>query len=303
MLDVIEAPAGHLSGSMVISSIGKNGQRLGDITRSVSGDLYKNNISLKIGEDSIFSNSINAVGIAGYRKINLEIGGAQVVLVRMSRREYEKSLNQLNGQGRVIQMALSARKSTEEYQKYLDSLNANLQDFIRWGNDRVANVSSLNEWYIIRLKQYRRCFDFVALQSKRNIPSWKWQSCVLDMDSDEYERKQTIDSVTRNNDIYNEKTKSLNSEIEKNDQQKSEIVYEWQQLCAVSRQNSECNKNLSAFRNSQLPDQIIRNIDSYKALLPRLQLAIKQDVDTAAAGDSELSKISLDADNLLKESN
>ncbi|MHB1958603.1 MAG: hypothetical protein ACYCO5_06180 [Acidobacteriaceae bacterium] len=75
MFDLVEAPAGHLSGTLVISAIDQDGIRKPDVARSVAGSIYRGNVSLQIGNNGILSSQFNAVGTLNSDEMRLDFGG------------------------------------------------------------------------------------------------------------------------------------------------------------------------------------------------------------------------------------
>ncbi len=197
MLDLVEAPAGHLSGTLVISATNQDGIRKPDVARIVSGSIYRGNVSLQIGNNGILSSQFNAVGSLSGDEMRLDFGGNTEDFQKTSPRKYESALVELDQHGDNIKQKYAAIKEAKDLINYVDALDAELQGFISWGNDRIARVSNARNWYAIRVTQYQKCVAFVQPLALRHVPSWKWQSCVLNLDNDSYNRQQAGDAIAQ----------------------------------------------------------------------------------------------------------
>ncbi len=300
MLDLVEAPAGHLSGTLVISSVNQDGTRKSDVIRSVSGSFYADNVSLKIGKDGIFSNSVNAIGTLHDGEIRLDIDGSPIVLKKTKKRKYGLALVSLNEIGDKLKQKLAAIQTIKDLGKYMARLDSDLQSFVGWGNDRVAHVPHVREWYANRTLAYQKCINSVMPLASRGVPSWKWQSCVLDIDNDSYERQQMSESIAEIQQKSQTDEQDLNTRIANLPGKIMEAANLLDQACPLSNYVSACKAQVKNFRNETPSALITTHINEYKNILPQLHSAIDEDLYEKSEGEMKLSALTEEADRLLR---
>lgn len=300
MFDLVEAPAGHLSGTLVISAINHDGIRKPDVARTVAGSIYRGNVSLQIGNNGILSSQFNAVGTLNRAEMSLDIGGNSENFKKISGRKYEAALTELNKNGNNIKQKYAATKEAKDLIDYVDALDAELRDFVAWGNDRIARASNARNWYANRATQYQKCLDFVQPLALNHVPSWKWQSCVLNLDNDSYNRQQTGDAIAQlqNKEIAEEQ--DLNAKVAALPERISEVHNALNEACSLSGSETDCKVKMDGLMKNMPPPSLSSHINEYRNLLPQLRSAINEDVQARAAGEKNLSALVSEADNLLR---
>ena len=300
MLDLVEAPAGHLSGTLVISAINQDGSRQPDVVRSVSGSIYRGNVSLQIGNSGILTNQINAVGTLSSEEMRLDISGKTENFKQTTMRMYGTVLAALNKNGNNIKQRNAAIQDAKDFSNYMDALNAELQGFVGWGNDRIGHVSNVHNWYANRIIQYQKCIDFVEPLALRHVPSWKWQSCVLNMDNDSYNRQQTADALAQVQNKELAEEQDLNAKIANLPQRISEVFNTFSKTCSLTASEADCKVKLDSLKKETPPSFLSLHINEYRNILPQLHSAIDEDMQARAAGEKELSDLVSEADRLLR---
>lgn len=300
MLDIVEAPAGHLSGTIVIAAIDKSGERTADVIRNISGNLYQNNVSLKIGNDEMFAHSTGAVGALRGRDLHLDTGGTAQVFRRMTRREYSAALAALDQNGANRKKVQAALKSATDLDGYMSNLDATLAAFLMWGESRIERVSGVRAWYTSRISHYQQCINAVKPLASWNVPSWKWQTCVIAMDNDEYVRQQMSTELT---DLQKEELageQNVNGQLAVIPQRISEVVNLVAQACSTVTSEKACKAQLQKLENETPSPSIKLHVSQYKAMLPRLRNAIGQDLQVGSDGENELSVLVSEGNSLLR---
>lgn len=302
MFDLVEAPAGHLSGTLVVSAINLDGIRKPDVTRSVSGSSYRGNVSLQIGNNGIFSSGFNAVGTLNGDEMRLDFGGDTENFQKTSSRKYQAALVELNKKGDILKQKYAVTQQTQNLNNYLDALDAELQNFIRWGNDRIARAANVGEWYAGRISEYQKCIDFVQPIAARRVPSWKWQSCVINMDNDEYNRQQSADTISQIHAKAAEEEQDLNAKIATVSQRVLELSNSLEQMCLLSASESDCKLKVNTLMKGMPPTSLSKHIEEYREILPQLDRAIIQEMQAREDGEKHLDALVSEADSLLRGS-
>lgn len=299
MLDLAEAPKGHLSGTLVISAINQAGNRNPDVIRSVTGSIYRGNVSLQIDNSGIFTNQFNAIGKLNGREMRLDIGGNRQTFNKMTPPMYGAELAKLSQNGDNIKLRKAALNDAKNLGNYMETLDVEVRSFVSWGDDRIAHISYVRSWYSSRIIEYQRCIDFIQPLALRRIPSWKWQSCVINVNNDTYYRHQIADSVAQiqNRELVQEQ--DLNAKIADLPQRISETFKLLGSACSSAISDADCKRRIDGLKKQIPPTSLIVAIHQYRDTLPKLHSAIDEEMRTSADGEKELSALAEKADSFL----
>jgi hypothetical protein len=297
MLRLVESPAGHLSGSLVVSSLNANGSRKKDAVYDVTGTITGPNVSLQLegglaGLAQFFGASTNLVGSLKGGTLTLSVGNQSEVFRETSEKQYGDILSGLDTFGRHITMVVHAYRAVQEVESNDRQLNADLERYITWGEQRINQVSAVRQWYADRITRYTKCLQTIRPLAAQGIPSWHWQDCVLTVQNDEYDRDQEIQSI-RDLQVQNQKTiAGLDARINSAQQQFPKALDEVKSACPYAKDVDACQKELQRL-NSLPPDGFLDShlITSYRSIVPQVNAAISTDMETAASGQSSLSNI------------
>lgn len=300
MLNLVEAPPGHLSGIFVVSSLTSDGQRNKDAVQNVSGSLYKGNVSLQI-DNGIIVHPTNVVGTVSGNAMTLTFGNNTVVFHAMSQQKYAEALTALDKTAETDRQIVIAKNAVINLQAKLNRLNDDLQGFVKWSNERIAHVSNVEEWYAKRIASYQKCLDTIRPLAARHVPSWKWQNCVFAIDNDEYVREQSSKDVAdyQANEHTNEQ--ALNLRISNVSKQADDVVRLMEPVCPVSKDVEACKESAKKFTQ-----QVVAQIEQgkpateYRAILPKIRDALDTDMQIRADGDKQLSAIASEVDDLYR---
>jgi len=293
MLRLVESPAGHLSGSLVVSSLNANGSRKNDAVFDVSGTITGPNVSLQLeGGFVFFGSSTNLVGSLKGRTLSLSAGNQTEAFRETSEKQYGDILSSLDTFGRHITMVVHAYRAVQEVESNDRQLNADLERYITWGEQRISQVSAVRQWYADRITRYTKCLQTIRPLAAQGIPSWHWQDCVLTVQNDEYDRDQEIQSI-RDLQVQNQKTiAGLDARISSAQQQFPKALDEVKSACPYAKDVDACQKELQRL-NSLPPEGFLDShlVTSYRNIVPQVNAAISTDMETAASGQSSLSNI------------
>ncbi|MDA8161728.1 MAG: hypothetical protein M0022_02320 [Desulfobacteraceae bacterium] len=287
MLRLVEAPPGHVSGSIAISSINQEGLR-NDAVHSISGSIYKDNISLQIGRESFFQQSVNVVGKLDNDNLTLSVGNSTIVFHRASQREYETELEKINKLGRHVVKINQANKQIAEAELNYQKLNTDLEDYIKWGQTRIDHLSNVRHWYADRIARYTKCLQTIRPLAEAHIPSWRWQWCVLSIENDRYNRDQFIRD---GRDICLENQRrvtSLDAKIASVPQQLLEALSLMESVCPFLNDVVSCEakvKNLKSLLGNIEKDKAVA---AYRAIIPQVQNALDTDMQIEKEGENRL---------------
>ncbi len=293
MLNIVEAPAGHLSGTLTDSSVDLGGNREEKLF-NISGSIYQGNISFQVSSDP-FSNT-NAVGTKNNGEIRLSIGSKTEIFKEMTSQEYAAALALLDKKRTAIQNSKLALESKTEFLTYLSNLKNDLNTFLKWGNERISRAPQVRQWYANRISQYEKCLDTVRPLAARHVPSWKWQSCVLNMDNDKFNRDQLTESIKQAQKTDINQESDLGSKIQNIQQRLSNAVDTWNRTC--SPDIKFCNVGTDDLRNEANSTDFIALIEEYRSTATRVRSALADDESVKDNGERKLSALLHEADDL-----
>jgi len=304
MLRLVESPPGHLSGSLVVSSLNAKGSRKKDAVYDVAGTMSGSNVSLQLqGGLVFFQASTNLVGTLKGRTLTLSVGNQTEVFREISQKQYGDALVSLEETGQHIAMVENAKNAVQKVESNDRQLNAELERYITWGEQRINQVSAVRQWYADRITRYTKCLQTIRPLAAKGTPSWQWQDCVLTVQNDEYDRDQEIQSI-RDLQVQNQKIiAGLDARINSAQQQFPKVLDEVKSACPYAKDVDACQKELQRL-NSLPPDGFLDShlIASYRNIVPQVNAAISTDMETAASGHSTLSNIAQQVEKVYRSS-
>ena len=290
MLNVIEAPAGHLSGTLTASSINSEGNEEKK-SYNISGSVYKDGLSLQLL-------GTNVVGTMSSNEVKISINGGETeTFKKMTNQEYAVALTLLDKKVNEIQNGKLIIKSESDFFTYIYNLQKDLNTFLEWGNERISRESRVNNWYAVRISQYQKCVESVQHLAALHVPSWKWQECVINMDNDKFHRDQLIENIKQiqNDDIKFED--DLDSKIKSIPQHLSNVIDVFDKTCSISNIES-CDERLNILKDEAKPPALNALIEKYKSTTLKVHNVIANDTETKDNGERELSALLREADDI-----
>jgi hypothetical protein len=305
--DAIYIPA-RLTGSMVISSLNANGSRKKDTVYDVTGTITGSNVSLQLdgglaGLAKLFGASTNLVGSLKGGTLTLSVGNQTGVFRETSQKQYGELLANLDKVGQHVAMVEHANRDVQEVELNERQLNADLEKYMSWGQQRVSHVSEVRQWYADRITRYTNCLQTIRPLAAQGIPSWRWQNCVLTVQNDKYHRDQETQSVQEAQIQNHDTIVRLDMRINTAQQRFQKVLDEVKSACPYAKDVGACEKELQKL-NSLPPDGFLdsRLITSYRSIVPQVSAAISADMQTPAIGQSSLSSIAEQVEKVYRQS-
>ena len=297
MLRLVESPPGHLSGSLVVSSLNADGSRKKDTTYDVTGTITRPNVSLQlegglVGLAEFFGASTNLVGSLRGGTLTLSAGNQTEVFYETSQKQYNAVLAGLDEAGHHIALVRQAFGAVQEIEANDQQLNADLTKYIAWGQERVNHVSGVRNWYADRATRYTKCLQTIRPLAAQGIPSWHWQDCALAVENDKYYRDQETQSIRDLQGKNQDTIAGLDARINAAQHRFPKVLDELKSACPYAKDVGACEKELQKL-TSLPPDGLLDShlIASYRSIVPQVDAAISADMQTAATGQSNLANI------------
>ncbi len=297
MLRLVESPPGHLSGSLVVSSLDANGSRKKDAVYDVTGTMSGSNVSLQLQGGLVslagfFGASTNLVGSLRGRTLTLSAGNQTEVFREISQKQYGDALASLDKAGQHIAMVEHAKKAIQEAESKGQQLNADLKNYIGWGQQRIDHVSGVRRWYAERIGRYTKCLQTIRPLAAAAVPSWRWQDCVLTVENDKYYRDTEAGSIRDAQSQNQQAILRLNAEIPAAQQQFPKALDEMNSACPFTKDVDACTKNVREL-HLLLPDGFLDSklVAAYRSVVPQVNEALSADAQISGQGESNLETI------------
>ena len=305
MIHLLESPPGHLSGSLVVSAVDTNGARKADSVTDLTGSITGPNVSLRVENVStlagLFGYSANLLGSLDGEVLTLSVGADSEEFRATSRKRYEAIIADLGIYGSHVKSLRDANVAVGEADAEARSLNAELREYIAWGNQRIAHVAGVQAWYAKRIGAYRRCVTKIEPLAAARVPSWRWQACVLDIENDAYDRDNESDAIAANVQQNRRVTAEMPEKVASAQQQLSAAVTLLRVACPFSASPASCTTEVGA-ADRQLPwggiDQAL--VGQFQTLAPKVAEALAEDTTTSEAGFKVLAALARRADQLYR---
>jgi len=198
----------------------------------------------------------------------------------------------------MVEQANSALREVESNDR---QLNADLEKYIAWGQQRVNHVSDVRQWYADRITRYTKCLQAIRPLAAQGIPSWRWQDCVLTVENDEYYRDQETQSIRDLQGQNHDTITGLDARINAAQQQFPKVLDEVKSACPYAKDVRACEKELQKL-NSLPPDGFLDShlVTSYRSIVPQVNAAIAADMQVATTGQSSLSSITQEVEKVYR---
>ena len=189
----------------------------------------------------------------------------------------------------MVRQAVGAVQNVEASDQ---QLNADLTNYIAWGQERINQVSDVRNWYADRETRYTKCLQTIRPLAAQRIPSWRWQSCALAVENDKYYRDQQTQFIRDIQGKNRNTIAALDARIAASRHQFPKALDDLKSACPYTKNVDACEKELQRLA-SLPPDGLldIHLIVGYRSIVPQVDAAISTDVQTATTGQSNLADI------------
>ena len=297
MAHVVEAPRGHLSGAIVVTTIDPTGTTPDVSNYNVVGSITGQNVSLKVtgvlatiagwfGDDNIL------VGDLEGDRLTLSKGSQTFVLDRMSEADYQARVQTLQRLQSNIAADRNAVQGLTQAGVYAQQVNAALQQYQSWGQARIANQEKAQASWAGHIKAYTACLARIEPLANAGVSSWRWQGCVLDVENDAYDREQALKATQELAAQGAEQVTRLNIMINQGQAKIQDAGQRLHAICPKVAHPKQCIALWKAWL-AQAPGMIKPDgVAAFLALAPQVEQALRADVETATASNAQLEALS-----------
>lgn len=307
MAHIVEAPRGHLSGAIEVTTVNPAGIALNVSDYNVDGSIAGRNVSLKVtGAPATiagwFSGGNILVGSLDGGRLTLSRGSQTLVFEQMSEAGYQVHIQKLQ---QIQSHAVALRNVAQDFARlkaYVIQLKAAIKQYRAWGDARISNQKNVRAAWAGRLKFYSACLAQIEPLARAHVPSWRWQNCVLNVENDAYDRRQELNSVQENAAQEPEQSAHVNTMIDQDMVVFHEVTHRLHLVCPYAPHPRRCDagwKKLKA-REKAMEAERLAVIAQIHAFEHQVGQAIKSDVEISTSSNARLEAISSKVEQIYK---
>jgi len=297
MVRLVEAPPGHLSGSITATQLSLTGT-LTTTTYALSGSLDQSNVSLQINSGAaaiagLFGVDTNLVGTVTEQGLVLSHDADSWDYKKTSDSAYHRMLAHIQHVALQRTAHWDALANVHAATSFDSELDGKLQNYLIWGQARIAHVADVHTWYAERIRSYTNCQNHIAPLAAEHVPSWQWQSCVLNVEDDQYARDQEFQSIQNLQSDNRTRVQDIMQTLQTAKSKYSQALKQLQDSCTDQTGASQCMQSVQALRHFAPYGPVKSDlIDQFHALQPKVEAAIDDDLKTATVGKQQLKRLS-----------
>lgn len=306
MIHVVEAPPGHLTGSMVTTTLKQDGATK---TRnySVSGSIDRSNVSLRLGGGLVglvrlFGTDTVLVGRLRGSTLTLSVGNSTTVFHEVSKATYRKDLARLNVIGGHIALVQKSTKALRYAIQAGHRISARLQQYMTWGETRISRVPYIRSWYANQVRHYRTCLNYIKPLASANVPVWRWQECAIGIATNKYDRDRAIANLRSLQNQNRQMVRRLDMEIHDASVQFARMTKMVSSSCRY--RGADSGKCQAAVKKLQtmMPYGFINKaaLSGFQGLVPKVKGALDDDIRIGSAGEARLSDLAQEVSRIYR---
>lgn len=306
MVRVVEAPPGHLTGSLVLTTLNQKGSSK-TANYSVSGSINGTNISLQVGGGvaelaRLFGANTLLVGSLKGQTLTLSNGNSLSEFHKVSEQKYQRDLSNLTITGQHRALVYESTKALRDVISYDQDMNVDLQHYLVWGQTRIDRVPDVRAWYANRISQYTMCLNHIRPLAAAHVPPWQWQECVLNMNVDKYYRDQEVADLRNLQEQDQQDTKHLYAKLREAKIQFATAIHMFRSSCPYRQLNAgKCMvfvRKLHAMGSYGVINTGL--LSKFNIMVPKVKAAINEDIATGSTGEAKLSGMAQQASNIYR---
>ena len=291
MVRLVEAPRGHLSGALVVTTVEQRGSAPDVTRRTLQGSIAAGNITLKT--PGLFGLlSAVYVGTLDGDRLTLSLQGhSPFTLYLTSAAGYQNRLAALQRIQSNIDATLSAARSVKNAVKLALRLHAALKRYIAWGQQRISHQGGVRLWWAKKAKYYDACLAKIRSLNGDGVPTADWGSCPGNVLYDYHLRDQEVADIQSLRHQDAAQVSAIRQMIVAVPLDASAAERQLRAACPKAPNPKACNQylqHLIAARPTLVPAS---DVATFHALAPRVANALAEDADVGDATNPRLAHI------------
>jgi hypothetical protein len=305
MAHLVESPPGVLNGTLEATAVNQNGSTATVHDYNLQGTITGSNVSLRITGALAtiagwFGDAPVLVGTLEGGRLTLSHGTDTTTLWSSSQGAYLADVKGVDQEQAAIDRFNDAVQGVKAAEAYSQRVNAALDQYHAWGEVRLTRVATVKAWWTGRIRGYTRCVDRIKPLAERGVPSWRWQQCVLAIDTDSFDRDQSLKQTLALRKENADGVSRLERAIAKARDRNSAAAAQLRTVCAGASAQPQCSTLLQKWSTEE-PDLVDpAKVAAFQALEPQVTSAVSADVSAATQGHATLVSLAAEADQLYR---
>ncbi len=291
MVRLVEAPRGHLSGALVVTTVDQGGSAPDVTRRTLQGSIAGGNITLKT--PGLFGLlSAVYVGTLDGDRLTLSLQGhSPFTLYLTSAAGYQNRLAALQRIQSNINATLSAARSVKNSVKLALRLHAALKRYIAWGQQRISHQGGVRLWWAKKAKYYDACLAKIRSLNGDGVPTANWGSCPGNVLYDYHLRDQEVADIQSLGKQDAAQVSVIQQMIVDVPLDASAAERQLRAACPNAPQPKACNQYLQHLIAAKPKMVSATEVATFRALAPRVAKAIAADAEVADTNNPQLAHI------------
>ncbi len=290
MAHIVEAPRGHLSGAIVVTTVDVTGTTPTVSSHDIHGSITGQNVSLST--TGWFGHGTMLVGSLAGDRLTLSLGGNQAfALHRMSESGYQGRIRALQRLQSNIVATRAAVQGLQEATVYAKQLVAALQQYQTWGRQRIAHQSAVRAWWDAKMKYYATCLATISPLAAAGVAEWKWQGCAINVLNDVYYRNQMLATVRQLEHEAAMQSANLRHGISAEPAKALAAAQALHSVCPRAQNPEACDVMWQRWTVQEPTMVPAADVVAFNALVPQVDQAVNNDVGISKTDDAKLDGI------------
>ncbi len=305
MAHLVESPPGVLSGTLEATSLNQNGSKANIRDYNIEGSITKGNVSLRITGALAtiagwFGGAPVLVGKLEDGRLTLSHAADTLTLWNTSQAAYLADVRSLNQEQAALDQFNDAVHELKSAVAYSQTVDAALDHYHAWGEQRISRRAQTKAWWAARIRGYSRCVDRIKPLAQRGVPSWRWQQCVLAIDTDSYYRDQSLTDTLALSKTNADGVSRLEQMISTAQQRNSVAGARLKGVCEGAAAQPRCPALLQTWSTDEPKLVDPAKVAAFQAIMPQVSAAVSNNVNAATQGHAVLASLAAEADHLYR---
>ena len=291
MVRLVEAPRGHLSGSLVVTTVDQGSSEPDVTRRTLQGSIAGGNITLRTPGLFGLLSAVHVGTLDGDRLTLSLQGHSPFTLYRTSAAGYQNRLTALQRIQSNIDATLSAARSVKNAVKLALRLHAALKHYIAWGQQRISHQGGVRLWWAKKAKYYDACLAKIRALNGDGVPTADWGSCPGNVLYDYHLRDQEVADVQSLEHQDAVQVSAIQQMIVDVPLDASAAERQLRAACPKAPNPNACNQALQHLIVAKPTLVPASDVATFHALAPRVANALSEDAEVGDATNPRLAHI------------
>jgi hypothetical protein len=294
MAHLVEAPRGHLSGTIVVTTVtnSDSGPEVKRIT--VQGRIAGENVTLKTPG---FFGHFRTVYIGTLESGRLTLsraGHSSFTLSLISEAGYQHRLAVLDAAQTKVSTYRKDQRQILAYVAYVKKLKAAVPPYLAWGRARINHEAGVKVWWGRKIAFYNACLAKIQPMAAAGVPEWKWAPCARAVLHDVLQRHQELALIRRDQQIDRVNADAIEKMIEDLPDRTRAVAFTLHAMCPEQPSPTKCRalwKRETTFASSAALMAHYKLLREFEQVRPQVRQALQNDAAVAADANHHLQAV------------